>query len=235
MGRWWNELAEKPEATVARSKPLATLRRLDLGSPNLVADAPLLERLLFAPFLRGLREVRSLPRHLLAPMAAAKAPFSLERIWVRDQGGGGDEGKQQEKKDRQALQAALAKGKGLPRLIELELPWSHGAVLPSDYAWLWRSATGKGLRILRLPSYYFAKTLIAWHRELSARQSAALSLEELELNWGQFEIRLHRGERGWRRLTGDITRDQYQGSKRELDQALPKLKKALDQIEIAGY
>jgi hypothetical protein len=235
MGQWWRDLVQNPEATLARSTSLGTLRRLNLGAPNLVAEAALLQRLLFAPYLRTLREVRALPRHLLAEMAAAREPFSLERIWVRDQGGGGLEGQQQEQEDRQKLHAALARGKGLPSLIELDLPWSHGAEMPADYAWLWQSATGKGLKALRLPSYYFAKSLIAWHGELSHSKSAALALDVLELHWGQFAIRLHRGDTGWPRLSGDISKDKYGGARRELDEALPKLGQAIREVEIAGY
>jgi hypothetical protein len=134
----WERLAAMPE--------LATLRALDLGGVFDLWGDDKPERIFFQPSLRHLREVSHLPIRLLAAVAVAEPPFALRRIACTPQMGGGNE----EARDA-ALTSAFDDGRGLPHLVELELPFIYGRI--SEYPWLGTTRIGRQLEFLSITSY----------------------------------------------------------------------------------
>jgi hypothetical protein len=218
-------------AKKARLTELATLRRLDLRAPQtglFDADA---RAFVMQPSLRGLREIDGLNRSVLLSLAKARPPSKLVRVGLAFQGGGGLEGEKQDVRERAALDAAFATGRGLPDLRDLELFWQHGCDTPDCYAWLWNTPIGAHLETLRISFYYLSSVLPPWQRALSKAKS--LSLRTLVLG---SSLRLERTENGWTRLTGEVDSDPDSLLQAELRAALKKLgKKAIVYIDIRGF
>lgn len=224
---------------LAQVPELATLRSLDMTSPNLLLRDEDANAIAALPALRWLEELNGLAPAGLAELARLDPPSHLTRIVVRYAGGGGLAGQRVEAEQRRAIDAAFATGTGLPALRHLELFWSHGANRPEDYAWLSKSEIGRRLVILRADQPYLDKTLPAWHAVLEANE--ALALEELRVtsSYGAV-LTLARTADGWTRLTGQIVRpkvgaDVTKVAMGMLDGVLAQLGGKLTDVRIDGY
>jgi hypothetical protein len=233
-GSAWKRRPEGKPHPLRKIRALATLRSLKVTSPNTLVAPDEVREIIAMPELRRLRAVDGLNRVLIPELANADLPYGLRYIKCQQQGGGGLEGEEAEKRERKLLHAAFAKGgKGLPDLVDLEMPWSHGADQPEDYAWLWDTAIGRHLEVLRLDGYYFAKVLSGWHKALTAERSAGLSLRAVHTR-AKWTMALHRTNNKWRKLTGDLGGAAF--AKRELNELIELCggQGAFDEIAVEG-
>lgn len=227
----FQKTAEASEALVGLPA-LATLTTLDVGSGNVVRNEGFLRRFLFQSPLRGLRVLTGVRRAFFSDFLQSEPPWALERLAFECEGGGGPSGEARQRLEVERVARLAAEQVGLPRLTDLSLSYAHRIDPAGNYGWLWGTAFGRRLRVLRMN--HDPAGILPWLPAL-VEHGEDLALERVVF-FTVTDFDLEHTEAGWTRLTGKFPKNPPFWLKGTLERAIRDIRESYPlEVAIKGF